>query len=101
MQTLLLTNAGPQRAGRIMAVWAVAFAGSRPVATVVDTWLAGALNARISCVLLAVPALVVSGTVLGLRVSGRGREWAVRFLQGASTKTAPFSHYGRQCTHSA
>ncbi|OLB64073.1 MAG: hypothetical protein AUI10_12590 [Actinobacteria bacterium 13_2_20CM_2_72_6] len=82
-QTLLLNLAGPHRAGRVMAVWAVAFAGSRPVATAIDTWLAGVVNAKVSTVVLALPALVVSVAVLGLRASARGHRWALGVLRDA------------------
>jgi MFS family permease len=82
-QTLLLSLSGSQRAGRVMAVWAVAFAGSRSIATAVDTWLVGAVGPRMSAFLLALPALVVAGVVLALQASDRGRQWARGVLAGA------------------
>jgi MFS family permease len=88
-QTLLLKLSGPQRAGRVMAVWAVAFAGSRPVATAIDTWLAGTVSARLSSFLLALPALVVAGVILILRTSKRGHEWGHRVLESIPASTRP------------
>lgn len=40
VQTLLLGNSRPQRAGSIMAIWAFAHCGSRPPTSLIDGWLA-------------------------------------------------------------
>lgn len=58
-RTLLLAEAGPENAGRVMAAWAVAFAGSRPIASLIDGWLAGLGNVRLAGVFLEVPALII------------------------------------------
>ncbi|HEY2579082.1 MAG TPA: MFS transporter [Streptosporangiaceae bacterium] len=57
-QTLLLTWARPERAVTIMAVWAVAWAGSKPLASLLDGWLASNFGIRLAGILLALPALL-------------------------------------------
>jgi MFS family permease len=57
-QALLLSHAGPRRAAKVMAVWAIAWAGSKPVASLADGWLAGIVGVRATGVLFAVPAIV-------------------------------------------
>ncbi|MEU8228223.1 MFS transporter [Actinoplanes sp. NPDC048967] len=81
-QSLMLEIAGPAQAGRVMAMWAMAYVGSRPIATAVDTWLAGVLDARTSAALLAVPALTVAGVILSLKATNRGRRWGAKVLRG-------------------
>jgi hypothetical protein len=66
-QVLLLQNAGPQQAASVMALWAVAWAGSKPVASFADGWLASTLGVRWAGLLLATPALAVA--VLELHLS--------------------------------
>src|SRR5581483_43353 len=41
--------------GRIMALWSIAFLGVRPVASIVDGGVAGALGVRVATVVMAVP----------------------------------------------
>lgn len=65
-RTLLAKEAGPLREARVMAVWAIAWAGSKPLASLIDGSLPGALGkllpAAISIkttgVLLAAPTLI-------------------------------------------
>lgn len=63
-QTLLLQRAGPRRACRVMAVWVIAFAGSRPIASLADGWIAGAAGPRTAALVLALPALAVGALAL-------------------------------------
>jgi predicted MFS family arabinose efflux permease len=56
-QTLLLNFAGVDRAA-VMAVWAVAWAGSKPLASLADGLLATASSVRTAGILLALPALL-------------------------------------------
>jgi predicted MFS family arabinose efflux permease len=56
-QTLLLAYAGLDRAA-VMAVWAVAWAGSKPVASLADGFLATVFNVRAAGFVLALPALL-------------------------------------------
>ncbi len=57
-RTLLAREAGPAREARVMAVWVIAWAGSKPVASLMDGVLAGAIGIRATGVLLAMPTLV-------------------------------------------
>jgi MFS family permease len=63
---LMLGVADHQR-GRIMALWSVAFLGLRPLASLTDGAIAGALGVRAAGVTLAVPALLGAGAVYFLR----------------------------------
>ena len=56
--------------GRIMALWSVAFLGTRPLASLADGALANLIGARGAGLVFAGPALVVAGV---LAVRGRGR----------------------------
>jgi MFS family permease len=56
--------------GRVMALWSVAFQGSRPVGSLVDGALASLAGIRIAGMVMAVPALAAS---LGLAAAVLGR----------------------------
>ena len=57
-RTLLAKEAGPEREARVMAVWAVAWAGSKPLASLMDGSLPSLIGIRATGVLLAAPALI-------------------------------------------
>ena len=65
-RTLLAKEAGPEREARVMAVWAIAWAGSKPLASLTDgslpgalgKWLPAAVGIKTTGVLLAAPALI-------------------------------------------
>jgi MFS family permease len=57
-QTLLLACAGPNGAALIMAVWAIAWAGSKPLASLTDGFIASFITVPAAGVLLALPALL-------------------------------------------
>jgi MFS family permease len=67
-RTVLATRAGPAHEASVMAVWAIAWAGSKPVASLSDGLLAGRIGIRWTGVLLAVPALVPLAVLLALPV---------------------------------
>jgi MFS family permease len=56
-QTLLLEFSGPNRAV-VMAVWAIAWAGTKPLASLIDGLLATVFNVHIAGAVLALPALL-------------------------------------------
>lgn len=58
-QSLLLTLAGPERVAAVMAVWAVAWAGSKPLASLADGWLASHFGLHTAGIVLALPALLL------------------------------------------
>jgi MFS family permease len=57
-RTLLASEAGPAREASVMAVWAIAWAGSKPLASLSDGYLATTLGVRTAGILLAVPVIV-------------------------------------------
>ena len=54
-RALLLEGAGPDRQAAVMAAWAVAWAGSKPIASLADGSLAGLIGVRATGILLAYP----------------------------------------------
>lgn len=81
-QALILDLVGASQAGRVMAVWVIAYVGSRPLATAADSWFADIVGARTSGVLLALPSLAIATVILGLKASERGRRWGKAALRG-------------------
>ena len=73
LRTLLLHHAGgPERQAAVMAAWALAWAGSKPIASFADGTLAGsALGMRGTAILLALPALVPALVLVGCPNTGR------------------------------
>jgi predicted MFS family arabinose efflux permease len=63
-QTLLLTVAGARQAATVMAVWAVAWAGTKPLASLLDGLLANWLGVQWAGILLALPALLPGAIVV-------------------------------------
>ncbi|MGH3168864.1 MAG: MFS transporter [Trebonia sp.] len=57
-RSLLASRAGPRREASVMAVWAIAWAGSKPLASLSDGLLAGWVGVKWTGAILAVPALV-------------------------------------------
>jgi hypothetical protein len=55
--TRLALGVLPSQRGRIMALWSVAFLGLRPVASLADGAIAGAVGVRVAGLVLAAPAL--------------------------------------------
>lgn len=58
--TLLQLGVADRERGRVMALWSVAFLGSRPFAGLLDGALATALGPRVATVLMALPTLGVA-----------------------------------------
>jgi MFS family permease len=63
----LLLGVDDSQRGRIMALWSVAFIGLRPVASLTDGGIAGALGVRVAGVALAVPTLLLAAALYFLR----------------------------------
>jgi len=59
-QSLLLRIAGPGMAVKVMALWAIAWAGSKPIASLTDGWLASTVGIRPAGIMLAAPALTIA-----------------------------------------
>jgi predicted MFS family arabinose efflux permease len=60
-QALLLEKAGADQAAKVMALWALAWAGSKPLASFADGTLASHFGVFAAGFLLAMPALAVAG----------------------------------------
>lgn len=73
LRTLLLRHAGgPERQPAVMAAWALAWAGSKPIASFADGALAGSqLGMRSTAILLALPALVPALILVGFPKVGK------------------------------
>jgi len=70
-QALLVKAAGPRYTTQVMALWAVAWAGSKPIASVADGWLAMHVGVFHAAVLLAMPALAIGLLERFLRPSAK------------------------------
>lgn len=57
-QAKLQELAGRKRALQVMGLWAVAWAGSKPIASIIDGLLPSLVHLRATGVLMAVPALI-------------------------------------------
>jgi MFS family permease len=66
-QALLLREVDPARAIQVMALWAVAWAGTKPIASLADGWLASQLGLQWAAAILAVPAASIALIELCLR----------------------------------
>jgi hypothetical protein len=63
-RTLLSKSAGTARMAPVMAVWAIAWAGSKPLASLADGLLAGWVGVRWTGVMLALPALIPIAVII-------------------------------------
>jgi MFS family permease len=70
-RTLLSKVAGPDRVAAVMAVWAIAWAGSKPFASLADGLLAGWVGVRETGLILAIPALVPFAVMIFVPDVGR------------------------------
>lgn len=66
-----------------MALWAIAWAGSKPLASLADGWLASHLDVLKAGLLLAAPALAVAAIEIWLP-----RTWRMRIKHFAHTHLA-------------
>ncbi|HEX8904467.1 MAG TPA: MFS transporter [Longimicrobiaceae bacterium] len=62
--TLLQLGVGDEQRGRIMALWSVAFLGSRPVASLADGALASAVGPRVATLAMTVPAYAAAAALI-------------------------------------
>jgi MFS family permease len=58
-----------EQRGRIMALWSVAFLGTRPFASIVDGVIAGWAGVRVATAVLALPVLVAAALLIRSRVA--------------------------------
>ena len=69
--TLLQLRVADRERGRIMALWSVAFLGTRPIAALIDGGLASVLGLRGATVIMALPT--IAAAVLALRIGAGTR----------------------------
>lgn len=62
--TLLQLAVDDQQRGRVMALWSVAFLGTRPIASLADGGLAKLVGVRAATIVLALPVIAAAGLVL-------------------------------------
>ena len=67
--TLLLRSIEDHERGRVMAMWSVAFIGTRPLASLLDGWIGEQVNVRAAALVMAVPA--AAAIVLSARLDQR------------------------------
>jgi hypothetical protein len=78
-QALLLKQAPPERALQVMALWAVAWAGTKPIASLTDGLLASQFGIRWAAAALAIPAISIA---LGEKYLHRTpRTWLKGFMR--------------------
>jgi predicted MFS family arabinose efflux permease len=92
-RTELATRAGPAHEASVMAVWAIAWAGSKPLASLTDGLLASAIGIKWTGVLLATPALMPITALIALpvlaAVSSDKRRDRLRVRGGEQEGSAP------------
>jgi MFS family permease len=71
-QALLLKTAGPYQTVQVMALWAIAWAGSKPLASLADGWLASHYGVFRAGLVLAAPAMAVAGLEIWLPGNRKG-----------------------------
>ena len=67
--TLLVRSIADAERGRIMALWSIAFIGTRPLASLLDGLLADYVDLRLAALVMGVPAVVAA--VLSFRMDRR------------------------------
>ncbi len=82
-QAMLRQLAGKELALQVMGLWAVAWAGSKPFASLLDGLLPSVISVQITGVVMAIPALIPSVVLVGVAVAQR--------LIGADSKQGSLS----------
>lgn len=80
--TLLQLEVSDEERGRVMALWSIAFLGTRPIASLLDGGLASLLGARAATVLMTIPTIGVAALLLSGR-AGAAAHGARRHSSGS------------------
>jgi predicted MFS family arabinose efflux permease len=72
-----LTRHRPEHTASVMALWAIAWAGTKPIASLADGWLSSHIYLWLAAVILAAPALILG--VLEIFLGKRRRELVREF----------------------
>ena len=87
--TLLYRSIADSERGRIMALWSIAFIGTRPLASLVDGLIGSAVGVRTAALVMAVPAAIACGlSVAADRRSLRGAHGSGRPRRVSRTPSA-------------
>jgi MFS family permease len=86
-QALLLETAGPRHATQVMALWAIAWAGSKPIASLADGWLAVHIGVFRAGIALAAPAIAVA--LLELFLWSGVKNWLKNRMRTHNASHAP------------
>jgi MFS family permease len=93
-QALLLETAGPMSTTQVMALWAVAWAGTKPIASLADGWLASNYGILSAAVILTTPAVIVAVLEFFMRSKQRNRmKNFLRKYNETRSSTRPLSSY--------
>ena len=71
-RSVLVKRAGPENTAAVMAVWAIAWAGSKPFASLMDGLLGNWIGPQWTGLILAAPALL---PVIGIVLAPKVRHW--------------------------
>lgn len=84
-QALLLQIAAPGNALQVMALWAVAWAGTKPIASLADGALASRFGVQVAATVLVLPAFAIGAAELCLKESWKIslKHWMSRFSGNA------------------
>jgi MFS family permease len=69
--TGLMLGVDDSQRGRIMAVWSLAFMGTRPMASLVDGALASLIGVRQATIIMTLPCFIIAGWLLWNRARSR------------------------------
>ncbi len=88
-RTLLSKQAGPQRMSAVMAVWAIAWAGSKPIASFFDGLLGSHVGVAWTGLILATPAIIPMCALVVVKTLGAKRPVPTPVLQLEAAQSRP------------
>ena len=80
-RAVLAERAGPEKTAAVMAVWAIAWAGSKPFASLIDGTLGSLIGLQWTGLILAAPALI---PFLVIMLEPHFGFWAAKWRAGPS-----------------
>lgn len=84
-RAVLAERAGPERTAAVMAIWAIAWAGSKPLASLIDGALGSLIGLQWTGLILAAPAII---PFLVIMLEPRIGFWAAKWRAGQSAVLA-------------
>ncbi|MGD9750034.1 MAG: MFS transporter [Acidimicrobiia bacterium] len=85
--TLLTRATADHERGRVMALWSIAFIGTRPIASLLDGLVADWVSLRAAALLMAVPAVAACALSFGL--DRRGHTGVTALLGAGGSRSGP------------